>query len=1307
MLLLSLLLLLFAVVLLYIPVVQQNVAEKIFECINDKSGYEIKTGFVRLKFPLDIEVGDFEVAKSDSLYAKGKNIAASIALLPLLNGDIEVNYVTIEKSFVDSKELIPNVRIKGKVGYLRAVARNVSPEDRRVALRQVYILDSDISVELADTVKKRKEAKGDWNITLHKGRVVNSNVEIYILGKAASYSLAVNHLQLKQGEIDLGRKFYRITSLDIENSNFQYHYVKESGNAKSLSFTNIDSVTKNLIYSPQKSNIEIESMQFTAPGDVDITKSNAVVVADSTSVQVKEFFIASNNGSYITATADIPWNSIKAKGDSSFNGEIFFSLNKKEFEKIFTKEQYSKLAMFKENFLTATVVVSGNTKKAYFKSDGVDISSLALLDICGCFENYNNEQTITAECEINMIESSGRVKSQARYLINDNSYKIFLDIREFSLNNVFPNIPLEYADIALDAEGKGFEILNNTTECNINLGLDSVIYDGYSLCDININATQERGCATVGIKGNKTRFRKGEKFFTLDDFNILFATGAQKSDISLKNGDLAIIGYLEYNYTALLSLIENREVERGSTRHCIEDYTKTLPAMQLSLTCGENNILYKFMTANGLSMKSLDLKLRAGNANGIEINGEMIDFRKDDIKFDTIKIFTQQNNDTIKYISEIYSTIVDAKKRKNVYNATLYGNLFNDSLTTFFTLRDNEKNIYIKFGTKTGVTSQNIKIAFVQDAIFFGNSFTFNEKNFISIHDKGSVKVDIILNGNNITYQGKQSRYRTSLTLTGDYINNKERPRLNGSISVKEFPLELINILIKNKDITLDGYINSEVIFSGGVSEPLLNGYIQFNESTLDAPLFGTELYLSETPINIVGNRLLFNNFNIYAKGENPFTVEGYIDMNVITNPEFDLRMKANDYEILNTPRQADTMLYGKLSVELAAFIKGTPERVNIGGKAVILRNSNITYVLQKTPISSGKELDGVVEFVNFNDTAKVDDVKKNINIGDLRISMVLKVDDGARLNVDFDKKRNNYLTLQGGGNVNMSYNHETGFVVTGNYTMEDGELKYQLPIIPLKTFNIRNGSKVTWNGDVKNPTLDITALERVVTSVTTNEDNVQPVAFDVGVKLSNTLENMGLSFIISAPDNAMVQEQLNTLDEESMNKYAITMLITGAYIGNSNTMAVSNALNSLLDAKINELASSAIKSVSVNIGINDARNPETGDTYKNYSFNLRKRFRNDRVTLVIGGELNDGNNLTNNESFINNASLEWKIGNSGNMYIKLFYEKNYESLLEGEITEGGIGFLYKRKVDNLKKLLIFNGKKRDERMSLENHKEK
>ena len=233
-----------------------------------------------------------------------------------------------------------------------------------------------------------------------------------------------------------------------------------------------------------------------------------------------------------------------------------------------------------------------------------------------------------------------------------------------------------------------------------------------------------------------------------------------------------------------------------------------------------------------------------------------------------------------------------------------------------------------------------------------------------------------------------------------------------------------------------------------------------------------------------------------------------------------------------------------------------------------------------------------------------------NINLG-------LKIEDGARINADLDANRSSYVMLQGGGNLNMSYTSDDGLNVTGTYTMNDGELKYELPIIPLKTFNITEGSKVTWNGDVLDPTLDITALERITTSVNIDDNGMQPVAFDVGVQLSNTLSNMGLTFTISAPENAVVQDQLNSLDAETLNKYAVTMLITGTYIGNTKGMTVSNALSSFLDAKINDIAGSAMKSVSVNVGINDAENAETGGTYKNYSFSLKKRFLNDRLTVV------------------------------------------------------------------------------------------
>ena len=258
---------------------------------------------------------------------------------------------------------------------------------------------------------------------------------------------------------------------------------------------------------------------------------------------------------------------------------------------------------------------------------------------------------------------------------------------------------------------------------------------------------------------------------------------------------------------------------------------------------------------------------------------------------------------------------------------------------------------------------------------------------------------------------------------------------------------------------------------------------------------------------------------------------------------------------------------------------------------------------------------------------------------------------------------------------------------------MSEGVLKYALPVIPLKTFNIADGSKITWTGDMFDPEIDITALERVTTSVTLDDNSVQPVTFDVGVRLSNTLSDMGLSFTMSTPENAVIQDKLNALDPETLNKYAVTMLITGTYIGGSKGMTVSSALTSFLDAKINNLAGSAMKSVNVNVGINDAQNAETGGTYKNYSFSFSKRFWNDRLTIVIGGEVNSGDHATGNDSFINNVSLEWKISDSGNRYLRLFYDKNYESLLEGEIVETGIGYVYKRKLNSLNELLIFKRK--------------
>ena len=74
------------------------------------------------------------------------------------------------------------------------------------------------------------------------------------------------------------------------------------------------------------------------------------------------------------------------------------------------------------------------------------------------------------------------------------------------------------------------------------------------------------------------------------------------------------------------------------------------------------------------------------------------------------------------------------------------------------------------------------------------------------------------------------------------------------------------------------------------------------------------------------------------------------------------------------------------------------------------------------------------------------------------------------------------------------------------------------------------------------NPLLNITATESVKATVDEGTGN-GAVDFKCGVQLSKTLSNPGIEFIIKAPNDLTVQDELNTMSEEGRGKVAIAML--------------------------------------------------------------------------------------------------------------------------------------------------------------------
>ena len=71
-----------------------------------------------------------------------------------------------------------------------------------------------------------------------------------------------------------------------------------------------------------------------------------------------------------------------------------------------------------------------------------------------------------------------------------------------------------------------------------------------------------------------------------------------------------------------------------------------------------------------------------------------------------------------------------------------------------------------------------------------------------------------------------------------------------------------------------------------------------------------------------------------------------------------------------------------------------------------------------------------------------------------------------------------------------------------------------------------------------------------------------------------------------------------------------------------------------------------------------------------------------------------DGSTVQNESgAYIDNVSLEWRLDSGGTRYVRLYHEKNYDNLLEGELIENGGSVVLRRKFDRLSDLIIWKKK--------------
>lgn len=514
-----------------------------------------------------------------------------------------------------------------------------------------------------------------------------------------------------------------------------------------------------------------------------------------------------------------------------------------------------------------------------------------------------------------------------------------------------------------------------------------------------------------------------------------------------------------------------------------------------------------------------------------------------------------------------------------------------------------------------------------------------------------------------------------------------------GDVALNDFPLQMVNAFLEGTDFMMSGSVGGDFSASGTLEQPVMNGQLHFNDAHFFSPVYGVDFKMEERPILFANSRLELDDY-LLTSGKTDLKVSGNVNMTDLSRIRLDLGMKAQNFELINTVRLPSSLVFGRMTANYDGTVRGTIDDLAVRGQLDILPSTDLTYLLTNSPLTVDDRLSDLVTFMDFNDTTTVE-LPAELSQVLYDVTLGINISDGAKFHCFLSNNGKSYVDVQGGGNLTLRTTQEGNMSLIGRCTLQNGKMNYELPVIPMKTFDLQQGSYVEFTGNMMNPRLNITATQQTK-AVVSDEGKQRNVNFVVGVDITRTLEDMGLAFTIEAPEDLGVQNQLATMSEEDRYKTAVALLATGMYVTENLTtgLKASNALNAFLQNEIQNIAGKALSTFDLSFGMENGTS-SAGTTTTDYSFKFSKRFLDDRFSINIGGSLQTGQNAQNSAaSFIDNISLEYRLDNSSTRYVRVFYDRDSHDPLEGSMMKTGAGLVLRRKTDRLGELFIFRKKK-------------
>ena len=436
---------------------------------------------------------------------------------------------------------------------------------------------------------------------------------------------------------------------------------------------------------------------------------------------------------------------------------------------------------------------------------------------------------------------------------------------------------------------------------------------------------------------------------------------------------------------------------------------------------------------------------------------------------------------------------------------------------------------------------------------------------------------------------------------------------LKADVNLDDIPLDLVDSILKIKDIDLSGVVRAKASVDGLPAKVDLSANVLPIDVAAQYKPYGAGLSLGRTPIIMEHNKLDLNGLPVYGADSTYIALTGGLDLDT---KRLDVVLEADSFAPVKLVKDGPIPVYGDLATDIHGTVSGPLDSIVADVDVTILPTTDITYPIDK----------------------------KNL----------AQVKPHGMVNVRYGMKDSVPLTL--GGRVNV----------------DDGMVKYSPKAYPVMPFKVDSGSHIAFNGPIGKTQLHVSASQKVKADVDSKAGGARRVNFNTGVRVNGEVDSIGIKsigFFLEAPGDEAVSKELASADEGTREGLAAMLLTTGMYLGQSNEAAQREgyALSSIVNSRINAAIANSKMGKFMDVDFSSGKKNDMNIT-------LSKSFLKDKLRITLGSTISDNPEVNEKKGLISSVTADYKLTKEGNVSLRLYSRRDKNNVLEGELYKAGLG---------------------------------